>query len=68
MKMGNLTNFLQLGKLHRSTKFQKIFLSFMKIVISYRFLDAESENDNKNLRLALVFEIFLILVFYKCLH
>ena len=52
-------------RLHRSTKFQKIFLSFMEIVISYRFLGAESENDNKNLRLALVFEIFSILVFYE---
>ena len=40
----------------------------MKIVISYRFLDAESENDNKNLRLALVFEIFSILVFSECIH
>ena len=37
----------------------------MEIVISYRFLDAKSENDSKNLRLALVFELFLILVFYE---
>ena len=57
-----------LNKLHRSTKFQKNFLSFMEIVVSYRFLGAESENDNKNLRLALVFKIFLILVFYECIH
>ena len=36
----------------------------MEIVI-YRFLDAESENDSKNLRLALVFELFSILIFYE---
>jgi len=35
----------------------------MEIVISYRFLGAESENDNKKLRLALVFGIFQ---FYCC--
>jgi len=27
----------------------------MEMVISYRFLGAESENDNKNVRLAVVF-------------
>ena len=37
----------------------------MEIVISYRFLDPESENDIKNLRIALVFELFSILVFYE---
>jgi len=39
----------------------------MEIVISYRFLGAESENDNKKLRLALVFGKFLILLLYKCI-
>ena len=38
----------------------------MEIVISYRFLGAESEHDNKKLWLALVFWIFSILVLYKC--
>jgi len=32
---------------HRSTKFQKKFLSFMEMVISNRFLGAESEYDHK---------------------
>jgi len=36
-------------------KISKNFHSFMEIVISYRFLGAESENDNKNLQLALDF-------------
>ena len=40
----------------------------MEMVISYRFLGAESENDNKNVRLAVVFWIFSILVLYECIH
>jgi len=50
--------------LHRSTKFQKNFISFMEIVIFYRFFGAESEYDNKKLRLALVF--LNIFNFYCC--
>ena len=34
----------------------------MEIVLSYRFLGAETEYDNKKLRLALVFWIFSIFI------
>ena len=46
-------------------KIKKKILSSTEIVIFYRFLDAESENDNKNFRLALIFKLFSILVFYE---
>ena len=56
------------GYITQVYKFQKKFFFFTGIVISYRFLGTESENDNKNLLLALVFKIFSILVFYVYIH
>ena len=57
MKMGGILTFISNIKqqlVHNNELITQVYkisknFSFIKIVISYRFLGAESENDNKNL-------------------